>query len=154
MIRRLVLAGAAGAVLTGGPVLAQERGGSSAWAIEATGATLGSLAGFGLGMALVDEDACGDDLGCIFSGLGTVLLVSSAGAVAGTWVAAEIGDTDVSLGGAALGSVAGAAAGLAFLKVLEEIEPGLDDGASAIVSFTISQGIVTALGSRIGAALR
>ena len=145
----LVLAG-----LSAGEAAAQERSGGAAFAIEAAGGTLGSLAGYGIGRAIVDEDACGDDLGCIFSGVGTVLLASSAGATLGAWALGSAADTDPSIGGAALGSLAGAAAGLGLLKVLEEIDPQWDEGGAAVIALTLSQGIVTALGSRIGAALR
>jgi hypothetical protein len=128
-----------------------QRTGVGAFAVEAVGGTIGSLVGFGVGAFTVD-DQCDDEL--CFKELGVVLLTASAGATAGAVIAGRRADTNPSIVGSAIGSLAGAGAGLALLKVLEEIDPGLDDGAPAVIAFTVSQGIVTALGSRIAAALR
>jgi hypothetical protein len=131
-----------------------QRSGGSAWAIEAAGGTLGSAAGFGLGLAIFDDDDCGDDLGCIFSDVAGVLVSASTGATLGTWALGRAADTGPSLGGAVLGSLVGAVAGLGAIKLLDEADPDLDEGAVAVIGFGVSQGAITALGSRIGAALR
>lgn len=148
---------ALGLALAGGPTdAAAQRSDAAAWGIETVGGALGSAAGFGLGILIVaqDDEDCGDDIGCIFSDVALVLATASAGSTLGAWGLGEAADTDPSLLGAAVGSVAGAAAGLAMLKVVEEIDPMWDEGAPAVLTFTLSQGAVTALGSRIGAALR
>ena len=131
-----------------------QRAEGSAWAIEAAGGALGSAAGFGLGLALLDDNDCGDDLGCIFRDVAGVLAGASAGATLGSWALGDAADTEPSVGGAALGSLAGAVAGLGVIKLLDEAAPDLDEGAVAVIGFAVSQGIFTALGSRIGAALR
>jgi hypothetical protein len=135
---------------------AQGRSGAAAWGIETGGGALGSAAGFGLGIVIVaqDEDGCGDDLGCIFSDVALVLATASAGSALGAWGLGGAMDTGPSLLGAAIGSLAGAAAGLGMLKVVEEIDPMWDEGGPSVLSFTLTQGAVTALGSRIAAAVR
>jgi hypothetical protein len=146
----VLLFAAAGA----GTASAQERTGMMGWTIEAAGGTIGSVAGFGIGMAIFDEEDCGDDLVCIFEGVAGVLALSSAGATVGTWGLGSAANTNPSVLGAALGSIVGAAAGLGMLKVLEEIESDWDEGTAAIVGFTVTQGVFTAIGSRVGKALR
>jgi hypothetical protein len=140
-------------VLYAAPASAQRSGGS-AWAIEAAGGTLGSAAGFGLGLAIFDDDDCGDDLACIFSDVAGVLFSAFTGAALGTWLLGRTADTEPSLGGAVVGSLAGAVAGLGVVKLLDEADPDLDEGAAAVIGLALSQGVLSALGSRIGAALR
>jgi hypothetical protein len=130
----------------------QERSGTGAWAIEAAGGSVGSLAGFGAGVLFVDDD-CGDDLDCILDAVGTVLLTASTGSTLGAWAFGKMADTNSSLVGAALGSLAGAAAGLGVIKLIDEAG-GSGEGAGAVIGFSVAQEMVTALGSRIGAALR
>jgi hypothetical protein len=133
---------------------AQERTGMREWTIEAAGGTLGSVAGFGIGLAIFDDDDCGDDLGCIFEDVAGVLAFSSAGATMGTWSLGSAASTDPSFGGALIGSLVGAAAGLGILKVLEEMDSDWNEGAPAVIGFTVTQGVLTAVGSRVGKALR
>ena len=144
----LLASGIAAPGLTG-----QERSGGAAWAIEAAGGAIGSAVGFGVGLLVVDDN-CGDDLDCIFADVAAVIGTATAGSAIGTWILGNATDTDPSLGGAALGALAGAVAGLGVIKLFDEIDPGLDEGATAVIGFGIAQGAVTALGSRIGAALR
>lgn len=143
----------AGGLLAPLPAAAQERGAASAWASEAAGGTLGSLAGFGLGVLIVDDE-CGDDIECILTDVAAVVGLASAGSALGTVALGGAADTEPSLAGAAIGALAGAFAGLGMLKVVEEIDPRLDDGLAAAITFSLSQGMVAAIGSRIGAAVR
>ena len=142
------------AALHAGAASAQTRSGGSAWLTEAAGGALGSAAGFGLGLVVFDDENCGDDLDCIFEDVAGVLVSASAGATLGTWIVGEMADTEPSLGGAALGSLVGAVAGLGVIKLLDEADPDADEGVTAVIGFAVSQGMITALGSRIGAALR
>ena len=143
----LVLSGAAS------DLAGQERSGGEAWAIEAAGGVLGSAAGFGVGLALVDDD-CGDDLICIFTDVAAVLAMASGGSALGAWGLGRAADTDPSLGGAIVGSLAGAVASLGTLKLVDEIAPEADDRATAVITVSLTQGAITALGSMLGAALR
>jgi hypothetical protein len=142
------------AVGRAGTLSAQERTGMRDWTIEAAGATIGSVAGFGIGLAIFDDDDCGDDLDCIFEDVAGVLAFSSVGATMGIWALGSAANTDPSFGGALIGSLAGAAAGLGILKVLEEIDSDWSEGAPAVIGFTVTQGVLTAIGSRVGKALR
>jgi hypothetical protein len=144
-----VIAGLYPATATG-----QERSGGSAWAIDAAGGAVGSLAGFGLG-ALAMRDSCeAEDLECYLDAVGAVVLSASVGSTLGAWAAGEIGGTEPSLLGAALGSLAGAVAGAGIIKLIDEADSDGGDGGGAGFAFVVTQGMVTALGSRIGAAVR
>lgn len=151
-LRSLALAFLTAAV-GAGPAASQERSTFESFGIETAGASAGWLVGFGMGRLLVGDD-CGEDMGCMFSDLALVLATASGGSALGAWGLGRSLDGDPSLAGAAIGSVGGAAAGLAILKMLEEIDPSLDDGLQAVIAFTLVQGMVTAVGSRIGAGLR
>jgi hypothetical protein len=135
------------------PAAAQDGGTARAWGIEAVGGVIGSAAGFGLGLLAVDDDDCGDNLDCILSDVAAVLATATGGATLGAWGLGRAADTEPSFGGAAVGALAGAAAGLGMIKVLDEISDQ-SERAVAVIGFSIAQGAVTALGSRIGAALR
>lgn len=142
------------AVLLAGSAAAQEPKPSRAFAVEAVGGALGSAAGVGVGLALTGPEQCGEDLGCALRALGTSGLLSSAAAPLGVRVAGAMGETRPSMGGAVIGSLAGVAAGVGMLKLLEEsTRPGIRQ-VPALVVHSATHGIVTALGSRIGAALR
>ena len=124
-----------------------------AFVTEWAGGTLGSLAGLGLGLLIAQPDRCGgDDIECVFDTLGTVWLTSSLGAAGGVQVGGRLGDTSPSLTGALIGGVFGAVAGALVLTVLEEATT--TDGALAVATFSVTQGLVSALGSRIGWAIR
>jgi hypothetical protein len=143
------------AVLAAAPGLAgQQRGGGEAWAIEAAGGSVGSLVGFGVGALMARGDCEAEDLECYLDAVGRVLLTASAGATLGTWGLGKATDTEPSLVGAALGSLAGALAGAGVIKLIDEASSNSDAGGGAVIGFSIAQGAVTALGSRIGAALR
>lgn len=142
-------------VATSAAAPAQEAEPAGAYAIEAAGATLGSAAGLAAGLALSRPDRCGqDDVACIVQGLGAAALVSAAAAPLGVHVAGKVGETRPSLVGAAAGSVAGVAAAAGILKLLEEADAWGAEGIPAAVVYSVTHGVLTALGSRIGASLR
>ena len=121
---------------------------------EWAGGTLGSMAGLGLGLAIARPDRCGgDDIECVFDRLGTVWLTSSLGAGAGVQIGGRLGKTNPSLTGALIGGVSGAAVGAVALAVLEEASPGTTDGVLGMATFSLTQGLLSALGSRIGRAI-
>src|SRR5215211_8087548 len=83
----------------------------SAFAIEAAGGTLGSLAGVALGLAVARIDSCdSEDLACILSGLSVGGLGGVVGATLGTVVAGRRFETRPSTAGAIVGSLVGVAA--------------------------------------------
>jgi hypothetical protein len=136
------------------PIGAQERSASGGFAIEAVGGALGSAVGVGVGLLITDPGDCdGEDLQCILEGLGITGLIAAAGAPVGTLLAGYAWHTQPSLLGAALGSIAGIAVGLGVIKLFDEAGVSVG-GLGAGVTFTLSHGIVTALGSRWLAALR
>lgn len=119
--------------------------------IEFAGGTVGSLAGLGLGIALARPDECSnEDLGCILNGLAVGLVTSTVGAGAGAYAAGRWQDTEPSGWGAALGAVAGAAAGIGVLKLIEESNSGRGaEGFSAAIVYGVTHGLVTAAFSRL-----
>jgi hypothetical protein len=121
--------------------------------IEAAGGTLGSAAGIGVGLAVARPDECdGEDIECILRGVGAVGLIAAVTAPLGTYALGNALDTGVSGWGALLGSVAGLAAGAGVIKLFDEAGENLD-GAGAVVAVSLTHGVVTALGSRLAAAL-
>jgi len=145
---------AVAALLLASPAGAQERTTAAEFSIEAAGGTLGSALGVGIGLLIADPGDCdGEDLQCILEGLGVTGLVAAATAPLGTVLAGRAYDTEPSMLGAVLGSVAGVAVGLGVIKLFDEAGVPLE-GLGAGVAFTLSHGIVTALGSRLVAALR
>lgn len=118
--------------------------GGAAFTVEAAGATAGSLLGAGLALATIDCD--GEDLDCVLGGVAVTGVLGAAGSVGGDLLAGRLADTRPSVGGAVGGAVLGTLGGLAVVKGLEEA--GVD-GAPAIVGFSVTQGLFTALGSRL-----
>jgi hypothetical protein len=135
----------ASAFLASNPVA--QRVGTQAFLIESAGGVSGSLLGFGL-VYLAASD-CGEDLSCTLQqAFGAVALgtVASAG---GAYLAGRLAETQPSGVGALLGAVAGAAGGIGLWHLItEELNLVVSDEA-AVLSYTITQGMVTALGSRL-----
>jgi hypothetical protein len=130
--------------------------GASAFAAEALGGTVGSALGIAVGLAIAKPDDCPpeDDVACPLQRLSITGLVGIAGATLGTAVAGRWARSDPSIVGAFLGAAAGAAVGIGLEHLITE-EMGQSLGnAGAIVLFSVTQGILAAAGSRIGAALR
>jgi hypothetical protein len=128
---------------------AQERRSSLAsFLIEAAGASAGSLAGFTITAAVLND--CGvDDLACDIGHVALATGVATAGAASGAIVIGKWADTEPSTGGAILGALVGAAAGIgAWHFVKEEVNVNTSDTGSRVI-FAVTQGLVTALGSRL-----
>jgi hypothetical protein len=128
---------------------------ASAFAIEAAGGTVGSIAGLTLGLAVARIDDCdSEDLACLLSGLSVGGVGGVIGATLGTVLVGRRFNTRPSTAGAIVGSLAGAAAGIGVVHLLtEEANMRLERVGSVLV-FSVTQGLVTAIGSRIGASIR
>ena len=129
--------------------------GATAFAIEAAGGTVGSIVGVTLGIAIARIDDCdNEDLACLLSGLSIGGVGGVVGATLGTVLVGRQFNTRPSTAGAIVGSLAGAAAGIGVVHLLtEEANMRLERVGSLLV-FSVTQGVVTALGSRIGASIR
>lgn len=145
----------------GGPAAAaataqrSEHGFGAALGIEAAGGFLGSLAGLGLGVLVFDPDDCNnEDLECLLKDAAGVMLVGAAGSAGGAYAVGRWQDTRPSLLGAVVGSLGGLAAGLGLDHLLAEDVDLIRDEGVRLVIYSATQGLVTALGSRIGDALR
>ena len=137
------------ALATAAPLAAQRTGGA-AFAIEAGGASAGSLVGaIAAHRALVaTRGACGvEDLGCLLRRLPLVGAASIAGATAGGYGAGRLGDTRPSFGGSLLGATLGVGVGAVMIKGLDEI--GVRGRPVAALAYAASQGLMTAAGSRL-----
>lgn len=137
------------------PCSAQAPSTTAAFVTEAAGASVGSAIGFGTVLLLNRRGSgCGDDVSCAISNVAAAVALGTAGAASGAYIGGSLRDTRPSLTGALIGSVAGAAAAIGVNHlVTEEASTELSD-ASTIALFAITQGVVTALGSRIVAAIR
>jgi hypothetical protein len=134
----LMLADAAGAQTTG----------ARAFAIEAAGATAGSLVGFGV--VYLTRDGCGvEDLGCTIKKAGLGIGLSTVGAAVGSHVAGRVGGTNPSGWGGALGAVLGAAAGVGAWHLFTEELDVANSPAAAIAVYAVTQGLITAAVSRL-----
>jgi hypothetical protein len=133
----------------------EARSGVSAFAIEAAGATVGSVAGVTLGLAVSRTDRCDtEDLACILSGLSVGGVGGVVGATVGTLVMGHQYNTRPSTAGAIVGSIAGIAAAVGMVHLITE-EASIRLGrVGSVLVFSGTHGLVTTLGSRIGAAIR
>jgi hypothetical protein len=126
-----------------------------AFLIELAGGAVGSLGGFGLGVLITDpEDCSSDDLLCYLEDVGIALAISGGTAALGAVLAGRVADTHPSVPGAFVGSVVGIAAGLGVVHLISEEFDLSRDRAALWLGYTVTQGVVTALGSRLFAALR
>jgi hypothetical protein len=129
--------------------------GASGFATEALGGVIGSGLGLALGLALTNREPCPgeDDVVCPLQRLSVIGVIGIAGAAIGTTLAGNWARTNPSLVGALLGAVAGAAVGIGLEHLItEEMGHSLGD-AGAVVLFSVTQGILAAAGSRVGASL-
>ncbi len=128
---------------------------SRAFVVEAAGGILGSAAGAVAGLVISKVEDCGvDDLACTIKGLGVAGVGSVIGATAGTVIAGRSINSRPSVPGALIGSLLGAVAGVAVVHGLtEEVNLHLDKPMTIAV-YAISQGLVSAIGSRVVASLR
>jgi hypothetical protein len=130
--------------------------GARAFGVEALGGTVGSALGIAIGLAIAKPNDCpsDDDVACTLQRLGITGIIGVAGATIGTAVAGRWADTDPSLIGAFVGAAAGAAIGIGLEHfVTEEMNRSLGD-VGTVVLFSVTQGILAAAGSRLGARLR
>ena len=135
----------------GGPLEAQEKSAGVKRAIETAGGTLGSLAGLGAASLILDRGCPEEEVSCNLHALGGAfffLTVQPVAGAVGTWALGRAAGTGPSLEGAGLGSLVGTAAALFLANCL------FHSGDAAVIGFGVSQGIITSLGSRIGAAAR
>jgi len=135
-------------VITSAIAAQDARSGSSAFLIEAAGGIAGSLAGFALVYSTAD-DCESEDLTCNLGKAAGAIATSTAAAAAGVFLAGRLGKTEPSGAGAALGAVAGAAAGLGMAHLMTEELNLINSDAGAIITLCVTQGLVSALGSRI-----
>ena len=136
------------------PCAAQQThtGGATAVLIEAAGGTAGSLAGFAL--VYSTSGRCDvEDLACNLQHAGAAVLVATAGAAAGAYLAGRLARTQPSMVGAALGAVVGAAGGIGVAHLLTEELNLVNSDTGAIIGYAVAQGTLTALGSRVARAL-
>src|SRR5262245_41826684 len=130
------------------------RSGFSAFAVEALGATAGSALGFGA-IYLSRRDECEvEDLSCNLENAAAGVAVGTIGSAVGAYVSGRVFDTQPSGVGAALGAVAGAAAGLGMWHLFTEELNLVNKSGAATATYVVTQGIVTALGSRLVRALK
>jgi hypothetical protein len=146
----LIVLCAGAAPLTAQSESSRSAGGS--FAIEWLGGSLGSAAGLAIGRAIHDD--CGEDIACSLSAAATSVGISTVGAASGAYVLGRSLDTQPSGTGAILGSILGAAAAIGLDHLLSEDLDVTRNDLALHASFALTQGLVTALGSRLFAALR
>jgi uncharacterized membrane protein YfcA len=134
----------------------QLRRGSAALTFETLGGIAGSLVGVGGGLLIAKAgNECGnEDLACGLEQAATTGLVSIVGATAGTYLAGRAANTEPSVLGAFLGSIAGVAAGVGVIHLLTEESKVASNNATLVAAYSITQGLVAAIGSRLVAAVR
>jgi hypothetical protein len=152
---------AAFSLLTGsGGLLAQEAPPTplttgQSFLVEWGGGAVGSAIGGGIGFLIASESDCPtEELACSFEKAGIALAASAVGSGAGTWLAGRMGDTEPSGLGAAIGALLGVPAGIGVVHLLSEDTEWVRNDAALFASYALTQGIVSAIGSRIVASLR
>lgn len=133
-------------LLCAAPLSAQQ---TRDFAVEATGGIAGSLIGFGAVYLLAADSCPVEDLGCNLRNAFSAIAVGTAGSAAGTILLGRARGTGPSVVGAIVGSIAGAAAGIGVWHLFTEEFDIINHREVAIVGFSVTQGIVTALGSRL-----
>lgn len=127
--------------------------GSERFGMELLGGALGSALGLMGALTMQDPNDCGDDIGCGLGAVSTAALATTVGATLGTMVIGGSANTDPEPVGAALGAVLGVAGGLVAL-VYVDAEGGSDRRLRGAMAYVGGQALMTALGSRLGAAIR
>jgi hypothetical protein len=128
--------------------------GVSAFGLEALGASVGSALGFGI-IYLARKDECDvEDLSCNLENSFAAIVVGTAGAAAGDYLVGKLFDTKPSGVGAIVGAVAGAAAGVGTWHLFKEELGIVNTSEGYAATYVITQGVVTALGSRLVRALK
>lgn len=132
---------------------AQQASSGRAFLIEAAGGSIGSLLGFGV-IYLVADDCDVEDTACLLESAFTAVAVGTVGSAVGSVLLGRAADTDPSLAGASLGALAGAAAGIGMWHLLTEELNVVQKSEVGVLVYAVTQGVVTALGSRVVRALR
>jgi hypothetical protein len=133
--------------------LQPQPGAGPAFLIESAGGFAGSLLGWAV-IYKTANDCDVEDTGCIIRSAAVGIAISAVTAPAGTYFAGKAGDTNPSLLGASLGAVAGAVAGIGVWHLWTE-ELSIGNGTlTGILTYSITQGLVTAAGSRLARALQ
>jgi hypothetical protein len=127
---------------------------AQAFAIEAAGGMVGSAVGFGSVLLLKGDDCDTEDLGCYIETASVALVASTITSAAGTYIAGRAFDTRPSGAGAMIGALAGAAAGLGTWHLFTEELDFVNKTEAAALIYAITQGLTSALGSRIVRALQ
>lgn len=138
-------------VVAPGALAAQRsRPAGESFAIEAAGATAGSLIAVVASHQLANRihGACPvEDLGCLIRRIGLTGAASVAGAAGGGYLAGRIGDTRPSGPGSVLGAAVGVAAGAGALHLIGE-NLDIHSRPTLAITYAIVQGLSTALVSR------
>ncbi|HEX6134784.1 MAG TPA: hypothetical protein VFZ24_12525 [Longimicrobiales bacterium] len=137
------------AIVPAAGVLVRERAPLAAFGIESLGGIAGSAAGFGA-VALLAGD-CAAELTCALGTATTAVLMGTAVSAGGAYLFGRLAGTEPNGPGAIIGALAGAAAVIGVDHVLSNVNTS-DSGRR--VAYALSQGLLTAAGSRIGALLR
>jgi hypothetical protein len=148
--RRIAVLFAVLALAPGELAAQRSRPAGQAFAIEAAGATAGSLIAVVAAHQVANRvnGACPvEDLGCLIRRIGLTGAASVAGAAGGGYLAGRIADTRPSGPGSVLGAVVGVAAGAGALHLIGE---NLDIHArpTLAITYAVVQGLSTALLSR------
>ena len=118
-----------------------------AFVVEAAGGMLGSAVG--IGVVALSTSCGGDDLGCGILKVGSAGIVGAIGATIGTTLAARHTGSRRSVLGAALGAVVGTGAGVTVHYFLTRAGGSSVGDKAAIAAVIVSQGLVSAAGSRL-----
>jgi hypothetical protein len=131
----------------------QKRGDFASFVIEAAAASAASFGSFAITAAVMDD--CGvDDLACDVGHVAAATGAATAGAAGGAYIIGKWAGTEPSGVGAVVGALAGAAAGIGMWHfVKEEVNVATSDTGSMVV-YAVTQGLVTALGSRLVRSLK
>ena len=151
--RRVITTGGIASVPARGSTLQPPPGdGGGAFVLEALGGSLGSLVGIGV-VGLTSR--CGvDDLACGITSVGVGGVLGVVGATVGTVVVARFLDSPRSAVGAVLGAVVGTGIGLGVHYILNNNSDRNLGDAVVVPIFVLSQGVLAAAGSRLGARRR
>jgi hypothetical protein len=152
---RIVVASISASLLFGAagvqPLGAQRmRPAAQAFAIEASGATAGSLIAVVAAHQLANRvrGVCPvEDLGCLIKRIGLMGSASVVGAAGGGYLSGRVADTRPSGVGSVLGAAVGVAAGAGVLHLMGE-NLDIHSRPALAVTYALVQGLSTALVSR------
>jgi hypothetical protein len=135
---------------------AAQRASRTGFVMEWLGGMAGSAASFGLGIAFADS--CNDDpddflnLDCAVNAAFVTVAISIPASALGTYALGEVVNSRPSAVGALIGSVVGVVGGALVISALDS--DSSDNDVAIVLGYAAAQGLFSAIGSRIGAALR